>query len=98
LDDLPSEVQTAFREVIRVRGIKLISLTAFKAKDMSNAPQHVRIEVAPDANPDLIKGVMHHRGKIGHTQNFQIHLSEPDRRTEILTALKRVLTPVYMNE
>ena len=98
LDDLPSEVQTAFREVIRVRGIKLISLTAFKAKDMSNAPQHVRIEVAPDANPDMIKGVMHHRGKIGHTQNFQIHLSEPERRDDILAALARLLTPVYMNE
>lgn len=98
LDDLPSEVQTAFREVIRVRGIKLISLTAFRAKDMSNAPQHVRIEVTADANPDLIKGVMRHRGKDGHTQNFQIHLSEPNDREEILAALRRVLTPVYMND
>lgn len=96
LEDLPSEVQAALREVIRVRGIKLISLTAFKAKDIGTAPQDVRIQVTVDKNPDFIKGVLQHRGKIGHTQNFHIHLSEPEERKNILAALKQVLTPIYM--
>ncbi len=96
IDDLPSDARSFFREVARVKGIQRISLTAFRAQGLRDAPASPRVKLALSKNPTLIEGVLRVRGKLGHIQNFTIELSDPSDREDILDSLRSVLAPTYM--
>lgn len=97
IDSLPSEAREVFREISRVRGIASISLTAFRAKSMNVAPHKPRVSLALSNNPSIIAGSLLVRGKIGHQQNFDVHLHDPNERDIILSAIRNVLTPKFLD-
>lgn len=97
IDDLPSDARKVFQEILKVRGIAHVALTAFRAKGLRVAPNKPKVNLGLSSNPSIISGSLHIRGTIGRQQNFDIHLHDASERPAILVALRSVLSPKYIN-
>ena len=88
LDDVPSPARDVFRSISSVRGITEIKLTQFGRKGSRSRCQ---AWVRESSTPHVIEGRLYDQGPKGTMQGFQVWAQFDDRKTTVITEMKRVL-------
>lgn len=82
----PQYIRRMFDEMKRVTGISEIRYRAFA--NAGNPPNRPQVKLTASKTPYIIEGVCYDKGEKGTQQTFQIWVSNPPDRDEVLSVLR----------